>query len=244
MELLDRTAVYGRIVEHADLNEICRPKAENCGLMLCYALAVNETAPLWEAELLAEDEDIGVGRRWVYRTDGATFLRELPTVEAFLARFDREDFGKWTLELGSRAASISVSGTRDDTVIGISYPKEKQSGILRLLAAAEDQTYVWHDKDPAIVGVLQKDYGLSLRRAVDLIGKLQRQPDIYRECAAALPAGETYAGDDAAQAEGFTARRLRERYPLSPLGAYDFLVDLREEPQKTLNELKDARPRK
>lgn len=45
------------------------------------------------------------------------------------------------------------------------------------------------------------------------------------------------------QVEGFTVKDLHEQYPLSILGAYNYLVYLRENPKEALINLKKGLPR-
>ena len=83
---------------------------------------------------------------------------------------------------------------------------------------------------------------LSERRADMAISKLERHKDIYLEFA------EYVANDAFPQAglsvAGYTAAFLNQNYPLSPLGAYNYLIYLREMPQKALEDLKAGLPRK
>jgi hypothetical protein len=44
--------------------------------------------------------------------------------------------------------------------------------------------------------------------------------------------------------EGFTACQLATNYPLSPLGAYNYLIYLREMPVQALADLEAGLPRK
>lgn len=48
--------------------------------------------------------------------------------------------------------------------------------------------------------------------------------------------------DDGITIEGFTAEYLANNYPLSPLGAYNYLIYLREMPEKALADLKAGLP--
>jgi len=50
--------------------------------------------------------------------------------------------------------------------------------------------------------------------------------------------------ESAIKVEGYTAEYLHKNYPLSPLGAYNYLISLREQPEKALEDLKKGLPRK
>lgn len=49
--------------------------------------------------------------------------------------------------------------------------------------------------------------------------------------------------EDFLTVEGYTAKELNKKYPLSMLGAYNYLIYLREKPQEALIKLKKGLPR-
>lgn len=92
-----------------------------------------------------------------------------------------------------------------------------------------------------------KDYllskiGLSEKRADMAILKLARHKDIYLEFADYVNTG--IFPNNGLSIAGYTAEKLNNNYPLSPLGAYNYLIYLREMPEKALSDLKAGLPAK
>lgn len=81
----------------------------------------------------------------------------------------------------------------------------------------------------------------SEKRKTAIIEKLQRYGDIYNEFYYFVLRG-TF--EDGVKERGFCASKLVAEYPLSPLGAYNFLIYLRENPNNALADLKAGLPRK
>ena len=80
--------------------------------------------------------------------------------------------------------------------------------------------------------------GLSEKRVLQEYYGLKDHPDIAGEFAFYIENGWDTKKSDWITIEGFTARQLNEQYPLSALGAYNYLIYLREEPKEALGLLK------
>lgn len=80
----------------------------------------------------------------------------------------------------------------------------------------------------------------SEKRLDRIIEKLEKHGDIYFEFYDFV-LYEEFA-DDCVCVEGFTAEQLTNNYPLSPLGAFNYLIYLREMPEKALADLKAGLP--
>ena len=94
---------------------------------------------------------------------------------------------------------------------------------------------------------LMKDYLLSVgnyseERLDMIIDKLKTYKKVYREFYDYV-LYEDYA-ERPLKEEGMTAQYLAENYPLSPLGAFNYLIYLHEKPQQALADLKAGLPRK
>lgn len=74
------------------------------------------------------------------------------------------------------------------------------------------------------------------------IEELARHSDIYEEFINYILAGETFDETSAIVVEGYTAKQLTNETFLTPLGAFNFLVYLKEEPQEALADLKAKLP--
>lgn len=83
---------------------------------------------------------------------------------------------------------------------------------------------------------------LSPARAAKAYKKLSEYPDILNEFYQYIMT-ETYP-QTPIEVEGYTAEYLVAHFPLSPLGAYNYLIYLREMPQKALADLKAGLPTK
>lgn len=113
---------------------------------------------------------------------------------------------------------------------------------------ALDQWYAdnYRNKSEAVLrrekirNYLLSEGGLSERRADMAISKLARHKDIYLEFSEYVDK-RTFTKAGLAVA-GYTAEALNRNYPLSPLGAYNYLIYLREMPDKALADLKTGLP--
>ena len=70
---------------------------------------------------------------------------------------------------------------------------------------------------------------------------LKKHPDIEAEFAFYIKNGWVHNG---ICVSGYTAKLLNEKYPLSPLGAFNYLIYLRENPEEAIANLKKGLPRK
>ena len=92
---------------------------------------------------------------------------------------------------------------------------------------------------------IQQRFGYSEKRAKIMVDQMSPYDDIIDEFFNYARVGK-YCKKDKTKTEvcGYTAERLIKEYNLSPLGAYNFLVYLREEPEKALKDLSAGLPRK
>ena len=93
-----------------------------------------------------------------------------------------------------------------------------------------------------IVEYLCKECDMSENRAKSVIRGLGKHKEVYYEFASYVK--NRQFPQDAFAVEGYTAEQLHNNYPLSVVGAYNFLVYLLEEPQEALADLKAGLPRK
>lgn len=95
---------------------------------------------------------------------------------------------------------------------------------------------------------LIKDYlrtvsDYSEKRLTSIVSKLIAHKDVYFEFYDYV-LYEQFPEEDAIVVEGLSAQQLATNYPLSPLGAYNYLIYLREMPEKALADLKAGLPTK
>lgn len=91
---------------------------------------------------------------------------------------------------------------------------------------------------------LKSHMGLSEKRVLQEYRGLKKYPDIEAEFVSYIKNGWDDIQSNNLVVEGFSAKQLYEQYPLSVLGAYNYLIYLREEPVEALNFLKKGLPRK
>jgi hypothetical protein len=124
------------------------------------------------------------------------------------------------------------------TEVCVLYHSEKKLNLLPLLHEAEVNTYHYNKYDRDIMEVLRNQYELSENIAVKSIRKLLTHPDIYAEFSASTILGTYPEPDLALRVEGMTAEYLNRNFPLSMLGAYNYLIFLREEPEEAICDLR------
>lgn len=90
---------------------------------------------------------------------------------------------------------------------------------------------------------LKGNMKLSEKRISQEYAGLKKYQDIESEFAFYIENGWDGKKTDWISIEGFTARELHEKYPVSVLGAYNYLIYLREEPEEALEFLQKGLPR-
>lgn len=92
---------------------------------------------------------------------------------------------------------------------------------------------------------IQQKYGYSDKRASSMLNQMVLYGDIFEEFFNYARVGK-FCKKDKTQTQvcGYTAETLHRDYNLSPLGAYNYLVYLKEDPNNALTDLKAGLPRK
>lgn len=244
MKNVSKSIGYLSNIERYDLHSIFSKSAASCGLVICYAMAFCKKLKLESVELRAKHEEIGVIEKWHKKYSGESFTTTFCGLNEFLDFYDNDDFGRWTLSAVYQNVEVIISGERDKTEIGVSYPKERKLNLLPLLSEVELATYEFNDYDKQVLNMLKNKFRMTEKRAVLTIQKLLVHKDIYDEFVLVTLSGKDVEQSFAVTVEGFTAEQLRCSYPLSVLGAYNYLIYLRENPAEALNDLKKGLPRK
>lgn len=92
---------------------------------------------------------------------------------------------------------------------------------------------------------IENKYGYSHDRARKMAEQIFKHKNIFEEFSKYMFVGKMRKMDGTQVAVcGYTAEKLFNEYNLSPLGAYNYLVYLAEEPQQALQDLKDGLPTK
>ena len=95
------------------------------------------------------------------------------------------------------------------------------------------------------VRYIRRKYGYSEELAEEMAKRINRYEDIFEEFYNYIHKGKFRKRDwTVVEEKGYTAERLVSEYNLSPLGAYNYLVYLRENPMEALSDLDKGLPRK
>ena len=244
MKIVSKSIGHLSNIERYDLHDAFSQSATNRGLAICYAIAICKDSSLVSLDLKAKHEEIGVIEKWHKKYSHDSFTSIFHEIKEFLDIYDKDDFGRWILNIMYQNIEVIISGERDKTEIGVSYPKERTLNLLPLLSEAESSTYRFNDYDKQVISMLKIEFGMSEKRAVLAIQKLLTHKDIYDEFDSSIKSGKYAKESSAISVEGYTAEMLNVNYPLSLIGAYNYLIYLRESPKEALEDLKKGLPRK
>lgn len=92
---------------------------------------------------------------------------------------------------------------------------------------------------------IQDKYQYSEKRATLIAKQIYKHDDIFEEFFNYTRTGK-FRKKDRTQVNvlGYTAEQLNDKYNLSPLGAYNYLIYLKEEPDSAIKDLQAGLPRK
>lgn len=90
---------------------------------------------------------------------------------------------------------------------------------------------------------LMTQKGMTPKIAGNICEKMERHPDIMKEFAGYIEA-DAFPAEDAIVVEGYTAQQIFETTYLQPTGAYNYLISLRETPERAVSQLKKGLPRR
>lgn len=223
----------------------------NKGLIICYALTTNTNIKFKGIDLNSKIDDSGEFDftsmpKWSSQYSNKKFVSKFSTIEEFLNEYDCGDFGCWKIKAKFRNFEICIIGSKDSGEIIISYNVDKIINVGNILYETENYIYEYmsNNEDKQIVNILKNEFEMSHKRAVLSIQKLKAHKDIYEEFVNVIGDKDFSKLENAIEIHGFTAEQLSKDYPLSILGAYNYLIYLREEPQRALEDLKKGLPRK
>jgi hypothetical protein len=119
--------------------------------------------------------------------------------------------------------------------------------LLRMKAEKEEDEQLLQDvaplgkTDSIVLNHLLTEEKVTEKVALQIIGKLDKHPDILEEFTKWVQTRQ-YPVRGAICVEGYTAQKLSESTHLHPVGAYNYLIYLREKPEEALNRLKQGLP--
>lgn len=154
-----------------------------------------------------------------------------------LERYEKKYIRFWGGREEDMPCEIPVS--EEDAIRVIDNPS-----LIDTLISQAKQQIAWTADSFYKIGIIEyilHHMKLSETRANKSYEKIARYTDILKEFYQYIMDDERFVTNPL-KVEGFTAQHLVTNYPLSPLGAYNFLIYLREMPDRALADLKAGLP--
>lgn len=159
--------------------------------------------------------------------------------------FETQELRVWELTCNYKGVKIHITGRTHGSILSIRSPLSSDINFLPLMIEAETATYSYHDYDPATIEAIKKKFKINQKVTIQTLTEMEKYRDIFDEFMNGM-SGDSFIFPDtnAVSVEGFTAQYLHENYPLSEIGAYNYLIYLRNDPEQAKKDLKNGLPRK
>lgn len=234
--LCKKEKVYDYFIERYDLTGVYAGQTGvPIGVLLLHILINRDELKFVRLSAEAESEEIGVPRT-IFHADSK---KEITYLHQLTSLFVREELEIWRLTVKYNDEDIFITGWTHDTELSVRYTIKTRPNLLPLMSEIETATYDYHDYDPQLVYNMKSQFNLNQKMAILSIVELQKYPDIWNEFEHGMksaPFAEPLEG--AISVEGYTAEMLYKNYPLSILGAYNYLIYLKTDPENAINDLK------
>ncbi len=227
--------------ERFDLNGVyAGKKSIPVGILILYVL-VNDCNVIFR-ELSAEAEgELGEEHYIMSETD----KRLLNNLNELASIFRSQELVIWELTCDYNNVVIHISGRTYGSILSIRTPMTESLNLIPLMRDAETATYNYHDYDFKIVDTMRSKFNMNQRVTIQTLVEMERYGDIFDEFIQGMQSSQfMFPSEKPVVVEGHTARELFENYPLSELGAYNYLIYLRKNPKEALDDLKKGLPRK
>ena len=244
--LSKKEKVFDNFVEEYYLNSVFAGQSDDVriGVLLLRIIAHQDNTSVKSIVAEAESEEVGVPHNRLF-ISGDDFCVKFTSVEQLSLRFDDEEIKEWTIKCIIDENAAEMSGTVHGLRIGVSYSSNCNFNFLKYLTTVENETYFYHQYNSEIINNLKKWFGLNQKNAVLTLLKIDEHSDIAEEFYKGMNGDSFYFNSTMPiEVEGYTAKRLFDEYPLSELGAYNYLIYLREKPKEALLNLRKGLPRK
>ena len=233
----------GRCLSEIYLDEMYVQEENTDGMLLCYLLMNSEmleNAQLW-IELKGELQWAGES----YWYDRAILNRQYGKWQDFVATFKQRKVELWYIKCEYNTVPLTVNGTDCSPLISISYPVTAAPNLLSLCYAIETESYEYNSMPDSIRFYMERERSMPVKTAVNTWRKMQEEEDIFQEFSRCIQSGRFVPeSEHPVSVEGYTAKHLMDATTLSAVGAYNYLISLRRNPQKALENLKKGLPRK
>lgn len=245
MNLIERNKIgYLSRIDKYELNNcFFGLKSIPIGVLILYS-----TLQLHDVEfvqLIASGEsDIGVGHEIIeIKNEDKDEVNKLKSLDYVYKVFNENELVEWDLNVLYMNSKLKIAGFTDDTYLGIMSPKEDNINTLPLAMEIENKTYEYNNFDKSLINKTQSKFSLSYISAVKELTNLNKYKDIYNEFEIGMENNDfVFPEVFAIKVEGYTAEYLHKNFNLSELGAYNYLIYLREKPEEALDDLKKGLP--
>lgn len=213
------------------------------GVLLLYIL--NESKDFALDDMTAEaNGDIGEDRN-ILRVDASNASQAFGSLAALAEIFKNQELVIWELRGKYQDVDVAVTGRTYGTIICIRTPLQSRLNLMPWMSAAENATYNYHDYDKTVIHAMKIKFKLNQKVAIQTVIALQKEPDIWLEFEKGIRKSEfCFPKNNAVLVKGYTAEQLYRNYPLSELGAYNYLIYLRNDPEHAIDDLKRGLPRR
>lgn len=242
MRIVKKTQkVYDCCVEQYELNDMLLARSDFMpGALIAYLLSSAHDIKLLSFHF-SEEAEIG-GQRQII-AGGSDFCGQFKTIESFMSNIASANISEWELRFRYQNQEVVATGRTWSTVIGISYSATNKINLIPLLYSIEEASYKYHTFEEHVVAYVMAKFEPKVKAAIKSLLKLSKYADIYSEFTDVIKNGKWMSKYTAISVEGFTAEQLNSNYPLSLLGAYNYLIFLRESPKEALDALQKGLPR-
>lgn len=159
--------------------------------------------------------------------------------------FNAQELKVWELSCNYGGVNIYITGRTHGSVLSIRSPLSSDINFIPLMMDVEMTTYNYHDYDPVTIESIKSKFKINQKVTIQTLIEMGKQKDIFDEFMNGMRGDPfIFPETDAVSVEGFTASNLYENYPLSEMGAYNYLLYLRNNPKQAKMDLDNGLPRK
>lgn len=235
-------AGYFSYVDRFDLNDIYAGRSEiPVGIMLMFLISRDRSFTFRNASAQGKG-DIGEPRN-ILLINEDTYREYFRNIRQLVKVFREKELYLWTVSGEYHGTEVEFTGVSHASAIDASYDKNKELNLIPFLMTIEENTFRYHNYDGDLVDAMQSRYGLSIKKTVLALSRLKKYPDIWEEFTEGMTQDPfRFPKDGAVSVEGHTAEELFRSTKLKELGAYNYLIYLREQPERALADLEKGLP--
>lgn len=245
MKILNKkTRVYSSYIEKYELNGVYAGQKDiPIGTLILYIIA--QQPDIKFVSMSAEaDGEIGEERN-IVNIELNQYQNIIANINRLTDIFIRMKLEIWELKCSYKDVELAIVGRTYGTILSIRYPINRSINLLPLFNFVENETWAYNEYDSILVHRMKKWFNMNQKVTIQMLMGLEKYPDLFEEFKQGMR-GDKFQFHKSGQisVEGYTAERLHDEYPLSELGAYNYLIYLREDPKNALKDLKNGLPRK